>query len=43
MRLNLKQQVTRVDEILVTAEVELVVIGSNGSISKLSQKLLEKI
>ena len=43
MRLNLKQQVTRADEILVTAEVELAVIDSNGSISKLSQKLLEKI
>ena len=43
VRLNLKQQVTRADEILVTAEVELAVIDSNGSISKLSQKLLEKI
>ena len=41
--LNLKQQVKRADEILVTAEVELAVIDSNGSISKLSQKLLEKI
>ena len=43
VRLNLKQQVKRADEILVTAEVELAVIDSNGSISKLSQKLLEKI
>ena len=43
VRLNLKQQVIRADEILVTAEVELAVIDSNGSISKLSQKLLEKI
>ena len=41
--LNLKQQVKRADEISVTAEVELAVIDSNGSISKLSQKLLEKI
>ena len=43
VRLNLKQQVTRADEILVTAEVELAVIDSNGSISKLSQELLDKI
>ena len=43
VRLNLKQQVIRADEILVTAEVELAVIDSNGSISKLPQKLLEKI
>ena len=43
VRLNLKQKVIRADEILVTAEVELAVIDSNGSISKLSQKLLEKI
>ena len=43
VRLNLRQQVTRADEILVTAVVELAVIDSNGSISKLSQKLLEKI
>ena len=43
VRLNLKQQVIRADEILVTAEVELAVIDSNGSIGKLPQKLLEKI
>ena len=43
VRLNLKQKVIRADEILVTAEVELAVIDSNGSISKLSQKLQEKI
>ena len=43
VRLTLKQQVTRADEISVTADVELAVIGSNGSISKLPQKLLEKM
>jgi acyl-CoA thioester hydrolase len=43
VRLSLKQEVIRRNENLVTAEVELAVIDSNGSISKLSQKLLEKI
>ena len=43
VRLNLRQQVLRADEILITAEVELAVIDTNGSISKLPQKLLEKI
>jgi uncharacterized membrane protein YcaP (DUF421 family) len=41
--LNLIQEVKREKEILVTAEVELAVIDSNGSISKLPKNLLEKI
>ena len=43
VRLNLKQEVVRDNETLVTAEVELAVIDSNGSISKLHEKLFEKI
>ena len=43
VRLNLKQEVVRDGEVLVVAEVELAVIDSNGSISKLSKELLEKI
>ena len=43
VRLSLRQEVIRRNVNLVTAEVELAVIDSNGSISKLSQKLLEKI
>ena len=43
VRLNLIQEVKREKEILVTAEVELAVIGRNGSISKLTKNLLEKI
>ena len=43
VRLNLKQQILRADEILVTAEVELAVIDNNGSISKLPKKLFEQI
>ena len=43
VRLNLIQEVKRKKEILVSAEVELAVIDSNGSISKLSKKLLDKI
>jgi len=43
VRLNLKQQILRADEILVTAGVELAVTDSNGSIGKLPQKLLEKL
>ena len=43
VRLNLKQEVVRDGEVLVVAEVELAVTDSNGSISKLSKELLEKI
>ena len=43
VRLNLKQEVVRDGEVLVLAEVELAVIDSNGSISKLPKELLEKI
>ena len=43
VRLNLIQEVKRDKEILVTAEVELAVIDSNGFISKLPKNLLEKL
>ena len=43
VRLNLLQEVFKNDEILVTAKVELAVIGSNGSVSKIPKDLLEKI
>jgi acyl-CoA thioester hydrolase len=43
VRLNLIQEVKREKEILVTAEVELAVVDSNGSISKLPKDILEKI
>ena len=43
VRLNLLQEVSRDNEILVTAQVELAVIGSNGSVIKLSKDLLGKI
>jgi len=43
VRLNLIQEVKRKKEILVTAEIELAVINSNGAISKLPKNLLEKI
>ena len=43
VRLNLLQEVSRNNEILVTAQVELAVIDSNGSVSKLTRELLEKI
>merc|ERR1712127_806340 len=43
VRLNLIQEVKRGKETLVAAEVELAVIDSNGSISKLPKKLLDKI
>ena len=43
VRLNLLQEVSRNNEILVTAQVELAVIDSNGSVSKLPKDLLEKI
>ena len=43
VRLNLIQEVKREKEVLVTAEVELAVVDSNGSISKLHKDLLEKI
>ena len=43
VRLNLLQEVSRNNETLVTAQVELAVIDSNGSVSKLPQDLLGKI
>ena len=43
VRLNLLQEVSRDNETLVTAQVELAVIDSNGSVSKLPKDLLEKI
>jgi len=43
VRLNLLQEVSRDNEILVTAQVELAVIDSDGSVSKLPKDLLEKI
>ena len=43
VRLNLKQEVYNNNEIIVTAQVELAVIDSNGSVSKLTKDLLEKI
>ena len=43
VRLKLIQEVKRGKETLVTAEVELAVIGSNGSITKLPKNLLDKI
>ena len=43
VRLNLLQEVSRNNEMLVTAQVELAVIDSNGSVSKLTRDLLEKI
>ena len=43
VRLNLLQEVSRDNETLVTAQVELAVIDNNGSVSKLPKDLLEKI
>ena len=43
VRLNLLQEISRNNEILVTSQVELAVIDSNGSVSKLPKDLLEKI
>ncbi len=43
VRLNLLQEVYKNNEILVTSQVELAVIDSNGSVSKLPKDLLEKI
>ena len=43
VRLNLLQEVSRDNETLVTAQVELAVIDSNGSVGKLPIDLLEKI
>ena len=43
VRLNLLQEISKNNEILVVAQVELAVIGSNGSVSKISKDLLEKI
>ena len=43
VRFNLLQEVSKNNEILVTAQVELAVIDSNGSVSKITKDLLEKI
>jgi acyl-CoA thioester hydrolase len=43
VRLNLLQEVSKNNEILVTAQVELAVIDNNGSVSKVPKDLLEKI
>jgi len=43
VRLNLLQEISRNNEKLVTAQVELAVIDSNGSVSKIPKNLLEKI
>ena len=43
VRLNLKQEVVRNNEILVSADVELAVININGTVSKLPKELFEKI
>ena len=43
VRLNLLQEISKNNEILVIAQVELAVIDSNGSISKLPKDLSEKI
>ena len=43
VRLNLLQEVLKDNETLVTAQVELAVIDSNGSVSKFPQDLLEKL
>ena len=43
VRFKLIQEVKRGEETLVKAEVELAVIGNNGSITKLPRNLLEKI
>ena len=43
VRLNLLQEISRDNEILVTAQVELAVIDSNGSVRKVPINLLEKI
>ena len=43
VRLTLLQEVSRDDQMLVTAQVELAVIDSNGSVRKLPKDLLEKI
>ena len=43
VRFNLLQEVSKNNEILVTAQVELAVIDSNGSVSKIPKDLLEKI
>ena len=43
VRLNLKQDVYNNNEIIVTAQVELAVIGSNGSVSRVPKDLLKKI
>lgn len=43
VRLKLIQEVVRKKETLVRAEVELAVIDSNGSVTKLPKNLLDKI
>ena len=43
VRLKLIQEVVRKEETLVRAEVELAVIDSNGSVTKLPKNLLDKI
>ena len=43
VRLNLLQEIFNNNEIIVTAQVELAVIDSNGSVNKLTKDLLEKI
>ena len=43
VRLNLLQEVSKNNEILVAAQVELAVIDSKGSVSRISKDLLEKI
>ena len=43
VRLNLLQEAKRKEELLVTAEVELAIINSNGSINKIPKNLLSKI
>ena len=43
VRLNLLQEVSKNNETLVAAQVELAVIDSNGSVSKVPKDLLEKI
>ena len=43
VRFNLLQEVSKNNEILVTAQVELAVVDSNGSLSKIPRDLLKKI
>ena len=43
VRLKVIQEVKRGEKTLVTADVELAVIGTDGSITKLPRNLLDKI